>query len=1083
MGPHRSGYNSHGQGSSFDASRWRNNQDQPRTLPNRIQGTAQLDWQGLGAMRHAHDPQPPVGAQPNQQSQEPIILDEFAHLGASADLSQVLNPPFQSLQQQALSDTDHLGDEPLSQVIYGGGITETDVPDISARLCELARSEGILLDDAPPLSSQHQTYPSQPPPPVSQAEYAAQFSENPQPAVSDNSFAPVIYRDQFLSCFSEQRIIYMQAQLAGSIPYHEVFKGQHPLHWAILAHALEHAAPPRQGLANFEGSMAPCWLPSQADFRRWDAHDAEVLQAACLYNEIGVSWGLLDQMGTQAQLVLCWPPPVAPHGTQQVQDPPSQGMPSSALNQHLFQMEGQAYQDYPAEGLRELSSSRGDDRIEPADEPLQLHQSMEYLEDCAPLEPGALDKSLSQDGLFDQEASAPIPLSSQPSAHDASLQQTGAATRLSLPAQEAGEAQQNGEAAADPQPSANTATSATLFAQTQRPQQAPAAQNSQATKLPRKKKGLKRIVFDPAAILHPRSTDDAKIRLPREEDRATFTADISWFRPRDPVAFQRVPETDEELEPFVVYMLESMTDTSKAQDKKEPKSSFDKRWSKKALKEKSWPISLEAMEAICWIIVKMTMRYHRDGPAFLNLFDKLHQDRAEKNQDLTFVQRINVISTVLLISKSRVDTCLKHENLGSLVAFPLSVLADSKANRPNNEQRKATLAAGTEALKKKAEKEAKEAAAKKAAKEVTGDDQAAQEVEEEENGIENDEEKEKDEEVDVDRDDDDDENQDEDGSDDEDGDDDADNSTGSSQPGNEETDRDNGGQSGRAGDADTGTGASKPPLSNSHSHQAHAERAPAAAPTTEVDTRGPSKLPTIGLTASSAGALLQPQPPTVRATSSASRRAPAATSDRSRKRSAPQLSKTASSSKPRPLNGKVRRGPIVVSPAARTMTQNNTQVSFHSLDHLASIDAAQGSGPMPPPEPVDGVTRMREFGQRAASKSKGSRKRSATAEHLGLEQPSSPKRSRNASYAKSNDAAMYGTPGTITTPTVPPPTRTMAPPTSTLASPTSTPAPPMKRRAAEAGLAEANTREKSARSVVRQIIAPKRRRAPPSSEG
>ncbi|KAL1651085.1 hypothetical protein SLS61_005603 [Didymella pomorum] len=1032
--------------------------------------TAQPDWQGLGDRRRAHAPQPPVGIQPTQQSKELIMMDaqdlrhidaqlrqsnEFARLGTSADLRQMLNPPFQSPPQQAPSDADHLSYEPTSQATHGIDATRPD--DISVRLLELVRSQGISLNGTLALSAHRHTSQSHRPPLTPQAEYAAQFPEVLQLVVSSNGSGPVVHREQFLSCFSAQRITYMQGQLASSIPYHEVFKGQHPLRWAVLAHALH----------------------------LWDARDAEVLQAACLNNGIGVSWGSLDQMGSQAQLVLGQPPLLAPHGTQRIQDPPSQGMPPPALNHLLFQLEFQAYQYCPAEGIRELVSSRGDDRIEPADESVQISQSMESLEEWTPLEPDTPDEPLSQDGPLDQEAFAPIPLSFHPSAHSASLQQTEAATSLPLPAQEASEAQQNGEAAADPEPSSNAATATTQFAQTQEPQQSPAAQDSRATKAPRKK-ALKRIVFDPLAILRPRSDDDAKIRLATEEDRVAFTADISWFKPADPQAFHKIPETDEELELFVVYMLECMMDTSKAEDKKGPRSSFDNRWSKKAFKEKGWPVSLEAMEVICWIIVKMAWRYHRDGPAFLNLFDRLHQDKAEKNQDLTFFQRISVISTVLLISKSRVDTCCKHENLGSLVAFPLSILADCKANRPFNELRTATLAAGTEALKKKAEKEAKEAAAKQAVKEVTGDDQGAsadadeatlqggseQEVEEEGNEVEGEEEVEKDEEYDADADADDDENQDDDGRDDEDGNNRAENSTGSSQPGanpSEETDRDNGGQSGRAGDADTSTGASKSSHANSHYHQAHAEQAPTAAPTTEVDTRGPSKLSAKGLTTPSAGALLQAQPSTARATTASPQHAPAATSGHSRKRSVKDLLEPTRSSKPSTSNNKVRRGPIGVFPAARTSTRNGTQVSFHSMGHLASIDATLGSGPSP-----------RVF---AASKSKASRKRSATSEHLGSKLPSAPKRSCNASHANSNDRTTYGTRRTITGPTVPPPIRTMAPLTSSPAPPTPLLTPPTKRRANETGLSDINTREKSARSVDRQIIAPKRRPVPPSSEG
>jgi hypothetical protein len=1131
MAPRWSDYNSHSrsQDSSFDASHWRNDdQDQSRTPPNRIQGmqrlgfieqsltipgTAQVDWQRLGDRRRAHVPQPSVDVQPTQQPQEPIMIDgqdirqigaqmrqpnEFFRLGASADLSRVLDPPLQPSQQQSRPHTEHLDYEPTSQATDEGSAAEPYVPrwditvaptdpwtgripipelspDVSVRLLELAQSEGLLQDNDLRSYPQHQTHESQSPP-IPQAQHPTQSFENTQPAFFDDGFGRGIDRDHFLSCFSEQRIIYMQTQLHESIPYHEVFADQNPLRWAMLAHALGYASPPRQAIGNFEGSNAPFWLPCQADYSHWNARDAEVLQATCLENEIGVYWGLLDHFGTQAQLVLGSSSQGASFGIQQIRDPSLQAMQSPALNQHPFELEDRSYQDHPAEGIQELLWLQDDYRIEPADAPAQTGRPLDFLDESTPLESGALEELLSQNSPLDHGSSASIPISSQPSAHDASLQQMETARSLPLPAQENSVVQQDGEAVADPQPSGNTATAAAQSIQTQQLQQALAAQNSQAAK-PSRKKDLKRLVYDPNAMLHPRSATDAVIRLATEADRAAYTADISWYKPKNPEEARKVPETDVELEPYVLYMLESMMDTSQAEDKKDIKSSFHKRWSAEALKTK-WPVSLEAMETICWIIAKMARQYHRDGPAFLNLFDRLHQEKAEKNQDLTFVERIKVICTVLLISKSRVDTCLKYENLGSLVAFPLSALANCIANRPFNEKRKKKLAAGNKALERKAEKKAKKAAAKKAAKgTVTADDRdaladangttlqdrAEQEVEEGDKEIEGEEEEEEDDEDDTDEDDDDDDDdddQDGDGSNDENGDNGADISTGLSQPDanpDDETDRDNGGHSGRANDPDTGTGASKPPPGNSHVYRNHTERASVASPMTELDTQEPSELPTKALTAQSAGAVLQPQPPTPHAKAAALQPGRAATSNGSRKRSAADALEPANSSKPPMSNDKVRHGPIGVFPAANTLTQNGMQVSFHSMGHLASI-TAQDNDPMPPPEPVSGAARMREYMQLAASKN--SRKRSATAEHLGLELPSAPKRSRNASYTDSSDAAMFGTPDTIRPPTLTPPT---------------------KRRATEAGLGDINVREKSARSVDGQAIAPKRRRAPPSS--
>ncbi|KAF1930480.1 uncharacterized protein M421DRAFT_375205 [Didymella exigua CBS 183.55] len=150
-------------------------------------------------------------------------------------------------------------------------------------------------------------------------------------------------------------------------------------------------------------------------------------------------------------------------------------------------------------------------------------------------------------------------------------------------------------------------------------------------------------------------------------------------------------------------MKKSMMETSKAQDKKDKRSSFNGRWSCEALLKHGCPATSKQMEAICFTIVNMVKKYHLGGPAFLNLYDQLHQDKADRNQDLIFKEHIQAVCTVLLVSKARVDTCLKHENLGSLVAFPLSMLETSIASRSYNNRRKAQNRRGKKAMEEDAE--------------------------------------------------------------------------------------------------------------------------------------------------------------------------------------------------------------------------------------------------------------------------------------------------------------------------------------------------------------------------------------------
>ncbi|KAF9690709.1 hypothetical protein EKO04_011441 [Ascochyta lentis] len=110
---------------------------------------------------------------------------------------------------------------------------------------------------------------------------------------------------------------------------------------------------------------------------------------------------------------------------------------------------------------------------------------------------------------------------------------------------------------------------------------------------------------------------------------------------------------------------------------------------------------------------------------------------------------------------------------------------------------------------------------------------------------------------------------------------------------------------------------------------------------------------------------------------------------------------------------------------------------------------ASSSSRRPRPAPRPAIPRNAPL-----APSGGSRKRPATLHH-GLDLPSPSKRSRGASYTGSDNEPIYDEPR---------------------ASPGASP--PGKRRASEAELEDTNTRQKSARTVDRQIIAPKRARRP-----
>jgi hypothetical protein len=395
----------------------------------------------------------------------------------------------------------------------------------------------------------------------------------PQSGGYGNVSTQPVDRGLLLGGYTPQEITYRQALLAASVPYREVFQDQHPLQWALLAHALDRAAPPREAFAYFSTMWCAFWLPCQADFNKWDGEDSDILQAACMDCNIWLDWDLLDQFGVQAQLV------PGHHSFPPIHNPP--------------QSEKEASQLSPA-AVAHFSGAPASVAAPPA----QSQQSL------------------------------PVPTSS----------------------------------------TSQIATSS-------------------------RKGNIKRFVFSAEQILQPSKNVNTTIELSTAAERAACTPDTSWYKPENPEEVRKVPQSDEELLPSVLALKRSMMDTSQAKDKKDDRSSYAKRWSSKALNKK-WPVPPKEMEAICWIIAKMVRRYHLEGPAFLNLFDELHQEKANRNQDLTFKQRIQAICTVLLSSKARVDKCLKHESLGSLVAFPLSVLGISLQNREFNDKRKDLIKAG-----------------------------------------------------------------------------------------------------------------------------------------------------------------------------------------------------------------------------------------------------------------------------------------------------------------------------------------------------------------------------------------------------
>ncbi|KAJ4368670.1 hypothetical protein N0V86_009579 [Didymella sp. IMI 355093] len=660
----------------------------------------------------------------------------------------------------------------------------------------------------------------------------------PQSGGYSNVSTQQSYQELLLGGYTSQELTHMKALLAASVPYRKVFQGQHPLQWAMLAHALDRAAPPREAFAYFSTVWCPFWLPCQADFNNWSAEDATILEAVCVDCNIWLDWFLLDQFGVQAQLVPGPPPPSAPYGSQHTQAA-AHGPRTPSLN-HSFPPIESSPQTY--DEFRELFMPQEANHIVSASEVSRPNGSMRLSKSVSPPVGTQSEKEASQ-------------LSSAASSH-----QPGIETNLPSSVQDASPGQGDGGAAAAAQFRGAPASTAAPFLQSQQSLPAPTSSTSQ-TATSSKKGKVKRFVFGAEQILQPSKNVKTTIELSTAAERAACTPDTSWYKPENPEEVRKVPQSDSELLPSVLAMKKSMMDTSQAKDKKDQRSSYAKRWSPEALNKK-WPVPPKEMEAICWIIAKMVRKYHLEGPAFLHLFDELHQEKANKNQDLTFEQRIQAICTVLLSSKARVDKCLKHEGLGSLVAFPLSVLGISLQNREFNDKRKDLIKAGNRLKKAEADAAASATLADQIAPADVGQaisqDEVGQEVHaevsDEQAGksreTEDEEEEDEDEEgedADKDAEGDEDEGDDEDGKDNENDGDDTNNSTGFSQPDashDKKGNRDNGYQSRPQSESKTGTKSSKFLSASGHSKQARTGLPAAPGASTGSSTQVPSK-PTI----------------------------------------------------------------------------------------------------------------------------------------------------------------------------------------------------------------------------------------------
>jgi hypothetical protein len=142
-----------------------------------------------------------------------------------------------------------------------------------------------------------------------------------------------------------------------------------------------------------------------------------------------------------------------------------------------------------------------------------------------------------------------------------------------------------------------------------------------------------------------------------------------------------IPQTDAQRLSIVQNLFGAMKDVSRANDIDSPV--VQSRWG--AGSDKKYDDV--DVEATCWEIVTLAERLHREGPSALSIRDPNYVPHIKSCADLTFVQRMRVITTIAFQWKARCDGLIKGDTIQTLVAAPLEALQSARNNWKANKER------------------------------------------------------------------------------------------------------------------------------------------------------------------------------------------------------------------------------------------------------------------------------------------------------------------------------------------------------------------------------------------------------------
>lgn len=159
-----------------------------------------------------------------------------------------------------------------------------------------------------------------------------------------------------------------------------------------------------------------------------------------------------------------------------------------------------------------------------------------------------------------------------------------------------------------------------------------------------------------------------------------------------------IPSTDEARQEWVTKLLNAMNNVKDVNDKQGLV--FKKHWFDSSRGTSDF-YSVIDKEIICWDILDLAERLHRQGPHVLNSFDPTFWVQAAKTRGWTFQKRIQSIVDLLMYSKSRCEKLLGGAGLQPVVTNPIGLKSATKGNLKQNRKRQALLEAGRAAKRQR----------------------------------------------------------------------------------------------------------------------------------------------------------------------------------------------------------------------------------------------------------------------------------------------------------------------------------------------------------------------------------------------